>query len=67
MDAPSPRDHRAFYGEVLGLQVVSETSDEVALQAGGTRIRFWRAPPGTTPTYHFALRVPGNQFREAKS
>jgi hypothetical protein len=53
MDAPSPRDQGAFYGEVLGLEVVNETSDEVALQAGGTRIRFRRAPPGTTPTYHF--------------
>ncbi len=67
MNAPSPGDQRAFYGDALGLPVVGNAAHEVAFQAGRTRIRFRRAPPGTTPTYHFALRVPGNQFREAKS
>lgn len=67
MDAASLVDQRAFYGEVLGLPLDGDASEEVAFQAGRTRIRFRQAPPGTTPTYHFALRVPGNQFREAKS
>ncbi len=67
MDAPSPADQRAFYGDALGLPVVDDASEDVAFEAGRTRIRFRRAAPGTTPTYHFALRLPGNQFREAKS
>ena len=66
MDAPSPGDQLAFYGDALGLPIVDDASD-VAFEAGRTRIRFRRAVPGTAPTYHFALRVPGNQFREAKS
>ena len=67
MDAPSPGDQQAFYGDALGLPVVGNDSEDAAFTAGRTRIRFRRAAPGTTPTYHFALRVPGNQFREAKS
>jgi len=67
MDAPSLGDQQAFYGDVLGLPLDGDASDEVAFQAGCTRITFRQAPPGTTPTYHFALRIPGNQFREAKS
>jgi catechol 2,3-dioxygenase-like lactoylglutathione lyase family enzyme len=67
MDAPSPGDQRAFYGDALGLPVVDDPPEDAAFEAGRTRIRFRRAAPGTTPTYHFALRVPGNQFREAKS
>ncbi len=67
MEAPSPGDQRGFYGELLGLPVVAETPDGVAIQAGRTRIGFRRARPGTTPTYHFALRVPGDQLQEAKA
>jgi catechol 2,3-dioxygenase-like lactoylglutathione lyase family enzyme len=67
MDAPSPGDQLAFYGDALGLPVVDDASEDAAFEAGRTRIRFRRAAPGTAPTYHFALRVPGNQFREAKS
>ena len=67
MDAPSTADQRTFYGETLGLPLVEHAAEGVAFQAGRTRIRFRRAVPGTTPTYHFALRVPGDQFREAKS
>lgn len=67
MQAPSLDDQRAFYGDALGLPVVVDTPEEVAFQAGRTRIAFRQAPPGAVPTYHFALRVPGNQFAEAKS
>jgi catechol 2,3-dioxygenase-like lactoylglutathione lyase family enzyme len=67
MDALSLEDQKSFYGDVLGLPVVDESSDELGIQAGTTRLRFRRARAGTAPTYHFALRVPGDQFREAKS
>lgn len=67
MQAPSLDDQRAFYGDALGLPVVADTAEEVAFQAGRTRIGFREAPAGAAPTYHFALRVPGNQFAEAKS
>jgi catechol 2,3-dioxygenase-like lactoylglutathione lyase family enzyme len=67
MDAASLADQRSFYGDALGLPIVVDTSEKVAFQAGPTRVGFRQARPETTPTYHFALRVPGNQFREAKS
>lgn len=67
MDAPSLEGQRGFYGDVLGLPIAGEGADEVAFQAGRTRIRFRHAQPGEAPTYHFAFRVPGNRFKEAKS
>ncbi len=66
MEAPSPRSLLDFYGGVLQLPIVSERDEDVAVRAGATTLRFRRAAPGTAPTYHFALRAPGNQFAEAK-
>jgi catechol 2,3-dioxygenase-like lactoylglutathione lyase family enzyme len=67
MEATSPEAMRSFYGDLLELPVVAENEDEVAFRLGATTVRFRRAVPGTAPTYHFAFRVPGNQFSEAKA
>ncbi|GAC1582822.1 MAG: hypothetical protein NVS3B24_21110 [Candidatus Dormibacteria bacterium] len=67
MSAASLADQRRFYADVLGLPVVVETSTMLAFEVGGTVVRFRQAAPRTAPTYHFALRIPGNQFPEAKS
>lgn len=66
METPSPPAMLDFYGSALELPVVVESDDEVAVRAGATMLRFRRAAAGTAPTYHFALRAPGNQFEEAK-
>ena len=62
MEAPSPPQMLAFYGEMLGLPSVAEDAEEVAVRAGATVLRFRSAPPGTVPTYHFALRVPATRL-----
>ena len=67
MEARSPPQMLAFYGERLGLPSDAEHAEEVAVRAGATVLRFRSAPPGTAPTYHFALRVPASEFDEAKS
>ncbi len=67
MEAPSAATMRAFYGDALELTIVSESDEEIAFRAGPSTLRFRRSAPGTAPTYHFALRVPGNKFAEAKS
>lgn len=67
LEAPSAAAMRAFYGDALELTIVSESDEEIAFRVGPTTLRFRRSAPGTAPTYHFALRVPGNKFAEAKS
>jgi hypothetical protein len=67
MEAPSTATMRAFYGDALELTIVSERNEEIVFRAGPSTLRFRPSAPGTAPTYHFALRVPGNKFAEAKS
>jgi catechol-2,3-dioxygenase len=66
MESRSPRTMLSYYGGTLELPVVAEDDVEVAVRAGETTLRFRRAAPGTSPTYHFALRVPGEAFAQAK-
>ena len=67
MEAPSPPQMLAFYGERLGLPAVAEHAEEVAVRAGATVLRFRTAPLGKAPTYHFAIRVAAGHFEEAKA
>lgn len=67
MEAASPPAMLTFYGGALGLPVVAESDDQVAVKAGATTLRFRRAAPGTAPTYHFAVRVLANDFDGAKA
>lgn len=66
LEARSPRTMLSYYGGTLELPVVTEEEGEVGVRAGATTLRFRRAAPGTSPTYHFALRVPGGAFAQAK-
>ena len=52
-----------FHGTVLGLEVVEEGPDLVALRIGATRLDF--RPGAAEPFYHFALLVPGDRWAEA--
>ncbi|WP_068781630.1 ring-cleaving dioxygenase [Paenibacillus sp. GM2] len=58
---------KLFYQEVLELQLVEDKQDTFTVQAGATRIRFEATEGYNCPFYHFALNIPENQFREAKS
>jgi catechol 2,3-dioxygenase-like lactoylglutathione lyase family enzyme len=64
--APSPSELVAFYHDVLELPLARSTNDWPGVQVGETALLFEAAPRGTAPSYHFAFRVPGNQFPEAK-
>jgi catechol 2,3-dioxygenase-like lactoylglutathione lyase family enzyme len=67
LQAFSVSAERAFYGDTLGLAVVTATPDEVVFQVGEARVAFRSAPNGTSPTYHVAFEVPPNQFTAAKA
>ncbi len=57
-------EQRAFYKDVLGLELVATASDAISLQAGATRLTFTQGEPAC---YHFAFNIPHNQFEEAKA
>lgn len=56
---------RAFYTGVLGLRVVGESSTDVTVQAGVSRLRFEIAKR-ETGVYHLAFTVPANRLTQAR-
>ena len=62
-DLPAQRE---FYAGTLGLPVMGEDTQSLAVQAGSSRLVFKQAPSGWHGFYHFAFNVPGDRFREAK-
>jgi len=44
----------------------ASTAAELAFRIGETELVFQAALPGLAPSYHFAFRIPGNQFMQAK-
>jgi catechol 2,3-dioxygenase-like lactoylglutathione lyase family enzyme len=67
IETTSPAQMLAFYAEILGLPTIAGAEDEAAVRAGATTLRFRSAAPRTKPSYHFALRVPGPAFADAKA
>jgi hypothetical protein len=61
--ARSLRALGAFHGARLGLELLEESADEVALAVGATRLEFVASEADAF--YHFALLVPGDRFPEA--
>jgi catechol 2,3-dioxygenase-like lactoylglutathione lyase family enzyme len=57
---------RAFYTDTLGLALLAETAEMIAIEAGATRLIFTRAPDGEIPYYHFAFNIPENRLPQAK-
>jgi hypothetical protein len=57
---------KAFYHDSLGLRVLDEQRDRLAIRAGGTTITFVtaRADAGK-PFYHFAFNIPENKVLAA--
>lgn len=59
---------REFYGRALGLRVLDEQPDRLAVGAGGTRLTFVRAAPDSgKPFYHFAFNIPENKVLAARA
>jgi catechol-2,3-dioxygenase len=58
-------EQRSFYGGRLGLPVVSDSPEEIAIPVGATRLRLRRSAAPPAP-FHFAVNVPENRFAEAK-
>jgi catechol-2,3-dioxygenase len=57
---------REYYAHILRLPVISERTNWLAIQAGGTRLVFEREE-NWAGRYHFAFDVPENQFEAAKT
>lgn len=57
---------RRFYAQSLLQSIVHETGKELVVQAGQTRIHFYRVEPGVTPPfYHVAFNIPENKIVQA--
>ncbi|WP_089547530.1 VOC family protein [Paenibacillus sp. SSG-1] len=57
-----------FYTERLGFALVEITEHSITIVAGETRLTFVREEEEKVlPSYHFAMNIPENQIREAKS
>lgn len=63
LQARDPDSLAAWYGAALGLPPADGTP--VGFVAGLTTVRFERAAPDLTPTYHFAFNIPANQVADA--
>jgi len=62
-----PEAQRRFYDRTLGLPAVREGTEQVAVQAGGTRLIFQQArPEHGRPMYHFAFNIPENKLELAR-
>ena len=66
LKAQNLRQQRAFYVDLLGLLLLEETSTQLTLQAGATRLRF-SAGRGSEGVYHFAFNIAENKLAEAKT
>ena len=59
---------KEFYRRSLGLRVLDERSDRLAVDAGETRLTFVEAgPDGGRPFYHFAFNIPENKLLAARA
>ena len=59
---------KAYYRDLLGLEVVHEGSSELTIEAGESRITFVTAGSGgsSAPFYHFAFNIPQNKLLAAR-
>ncbi|AOK92034.1 VOC family protein [Paenibacillus polymyxa] len=57
---------KAFYGSLLDLQVVEESSLRLSFQVGESVLAFQESPHMENGFYHIAVTIPTNKFIEAK-
>ncbi|MGG3836927.1 VOC family protein [Paenibacillus thiaminolyticus] len=63
----NPLETKSFYRDVLELELVEDRDDFFTVQAGDTQVTFQTTTAFARPFYHFAMNIPENKFREAKS
>lgn len=57
---------KAFYGSLLGLQVVEESPSRLSFQVGESVLAFQESSHMENEFYHIAVTIPTNKFIEAK-
>ncbi|WP_342435006.1 VOC family protein [Paenibacillus sp. FSL H7-0442] len=57
---------KAFYGSLLDLQVVEESSSRLSFQVGESVLAFQESSHMENEFYHIAVTIPTNKFIEAK-
>ena len=60
-------EQKEFYTRTLGLPMVDEQNDLVAVQVGETKLIFVQAQEGSEPYYHFAFNITENKLLQAKA
>ncbi|HEV2661796.1 MAG TPA: VOC family protein [Ktedonobacteraceae bacterium] len=60
-------EQKEFYTQTLGLPLVNEQSDLIAVQVGKTKLVFAEAQEGSEPYYHFAFNITENKLLQAKA
>jgi len=60
---------KAYYRDLLELEILGEDASELTVRAGETRITFVAAAPSEVgaPFYHFAFNIPENKLLAARS
>ncbi|MBB6669431.1 VOC family protein [Cohnella nanjingensis] len=57
---------KAFYGSLLGLEVLADQPSQLSFQAGESVLAFREITSAENPFYHVAFTIPTNKFVEAK-
>jgi catechol-2,3-dioxygenase len=57
---------KAFYGSLLGLDVLEDQPSQLSFQAGETVLAFRECSPMENSFYHVAFTIPTNKLEEAK-
>lgn len=57
---------KQFYGTLLELELLEESTSSVSLRTGNSVLSFQQAPGQEEPFYHVAFTIPTNQLAEAK-
>jgi catechol-2,3-dioxygenase len=60
-------EQKKFYTQTLGLPLVDEQNDHIAIQVGATKLIFMRTQEGSQPYYHFAFNITENKLLQAKA
>lgn len=66
LPAPDIAVQRDFYLGVFGFNEAATSEGDLTIQAGSSRLVFYRATAGQEGAYHFAFNIRENAFAEAK-
>lgn len=55
-----------FYGQILGFEIIDQTSSYCTFQAGSSLLTFTKTDKKNAPFYHFAFNIPENKIKKAE-